>query len=161
MLRNWRDRRRQARKARAAADLQAWHDTVGALLAMCQEPLRSRRVSGDIGVPLDRIDRTLMRFRNESAAARSALRTDGELTAQVRAMTDGLFELRNQTVSFMLRWQTAYQLEERFTPSMEARRAADEARLVASRSARRLADDWKRLAPLVERLIGEPRRGEV
>jgi len=155
MLRGWRERWRRARQASAAENLQAWLDTAGTLLAACQDPLRSRSLPPDIGVPLDRIDRLLMRFRSEAAVVRSPLRPRPELAARVRLVTDGLFELRNQTCGFLLRWQTAHQLEQRNTLSIDAQRNMEEARLLASRGARRLSDEWTQLAPELEALIGE------
>ena len=153
MMRRWLERRRAGRRARAAADLQTWLDSSRALLALCHEPLRSTEGISDIGVVLDRIDRTLLRYRNEAAAVRAAMRPRPSLTAAARQATDGLFALRNETCAFLLRWQSLRQIPGSSVASIEVQRNMEEARLQASRSARSLTAELEKLAPEVERLV--------
>jgi len=153
MLRRWLERWRGARQGRAAGDLQAWLDSSRALLNLCHNPLRALEGPSDIGAILDRIDRRLMRYRNEAAFARSALRRQPGLAGAVRQATNELFVLRNQTCAFLLRWQTLQQLPGSHLTSIEAQRNMDGARLKASRTARQLTQQLEELAPEVERLI--------
>jgi len=153
MLRRWLERWRGARQARSAGDLQAWLDSSRALLDLCHDPLRALEGPSDIGAILDRIDRRLMRFRNEAAFARSALLRQPPLAGAVRQATNDLFVLRNETCAFLLRWQTLQQLPGSHLASIEAQRRMEGERLQASRTARLLIDELEALAPEVERLI--------
>jgi len=153
MIRRWLERRRAGRQARAAADLQIWLDSSRALLALCHEPLRSTEGISDIGVVLDRIDRSLLRYRNEAAAVRATMRPRPALAAAARQATDGLFALRNETCAFLLRWQSLRQLPGSSAASIEVQRNMEEARLQASRSARYLTGELEKLAPELDRLI--------
>lgn len=158
MLQAWLDRRRRSQLRRAAADLEAWSDTAQAILDACQEPLRAPRLAADIGVVLDRVDRLLMRFRNEFASARSALRGRPELAVRVRRATDGLVRLRNDTCAFLLRARASQQLDDQGVVSIDARRNMDESRLQASRSARGMASELASLRPQIDGVVHELQR---
>jgi len=153
MMRRWLESWRAGRRARAAADLQTWLDSSRAVLALCHEPLRSTEGISDIGVVLDRIDRSLLRYRNEAAAVRAAMRPRPALAAEAHQATDGLFALRNETCAFLLRWQSLRQIPGSSVASIEVQRNMEEARLQASRSARSLTAKLDKLGPEVARLI--------
>ena len=153
MMRRWLERWRAGRRARAAADLQTWLDSSRALLALCHGPLRSTEGISDIGVVLDRIDRSLLRYRNEAAAVRAVMHPRPALAASARQATDGLFALRNETCAFLLRWQSLRQIPGSSIASIEVQRNMEEARLQASRSALHLTAELDNMAPEVERLI--------
>jgi hypothetical protein len=156
MFRRWAEARRRAASGRAAADLQDWLTSIESIVAVCTGSLRDRVVASDIGVTLDRVDRELMRFRNHAADLRQPLRQHSRaLAARVAQTTDQVFHLRNLTCAFLLRWQSAGQIDPAAARALDARREMEEARLQASESARGLVSTLETLAPELRALIAE------
>ena len=153
MFRRWAEARRRAASGRAAADLQDWLTSIESIVAVCTGSLRDRVVASDIGVTLDR---ELMRFRNHAAGVRRPLRRHSRaLAARVAQTTDQVFHLRNLTCAFLLRWQSAEQIDPAAARALDARREMEEARLQASESARGLVSTLETLAPELRALIAE------
>lgn len=98
----------QARRAaQAEGDIRAWHmaceEVLGACIQALQDPQLPR---ADIGVALDRIDRTLFRLRDAGSGAEGALRRRSpELGRRIRRVSEAIVELRNEAVQFLIRAQ--------------------------------------------------------
>ena len=154
MFRRWAEARRRAASGRAAADLQDWLTSIEAIVVICTGSLRDRVVASDIGVTLDRVDRELMRFRNHAAEVRRPLqRHSPPLASRVAQATDQVFHLRNLTCAFLLRWQSAGQIDPAAARALDARREMEEALLRASETARSLRADLATFSPQIHELI--------
>ena len=95
------------RAAEAEADLRGWDSACDQVLQACNQALRDPQLPrGDIGVVLDRVDRTLFRLRDTGSGAEGALRRrNPELGRRVRRVSEAIVELRNETVQFLIRAQ--------------------------------------------------------
>jgi hypothetical protein len=154
MLRRWWQNLERARRVRAAAELGAWRASLVVVLETCGEVLRALEPGADIGVPLDRVDRELMRFRDHAADIRPRLRRAAPALAEtVRRATDDTFHLRNHTHAYLLRWKTRQQIGASTARSIEATRQMEEAHLQASNAAQSLRSDLAELSPEIQRLI--------
>ena len=104
------------RAAEAEGDLRDWYAACDETLQACLRSLGDAQLPrGEIGVVLDRIDRTLFRLRDTGSGAQGYLRgTSPELGRRLRQVSEGLVELRNETVRYLIRAQGS-------TPSYLAR----------------------------------------
>ncbi len=84
-----------------------WHQTSVEVCGLCGEALDDPHpAQEDIGVLLDRADRKLFQYRNDANDARKAVRRhDQALAGRISAITEQVYELRNQTASFLIRSQ--------------------------------------------------------
>src|SRR3990170_7605387 len=106
MLRRWLAQRQRSAAQARAADMQAWLDCVDRLTTACTESLQPLKVPPDIGVVLDRVDRELMRFRNEYDRTRGPLRRHApSLVDPVSRATEHVYRLRNDACTYLLRVQ--------------------------------------------------------
>jgi tRNA U54 and U55 pseudouridine synthase Pus10 len=95
------------RAAEAEGDIRRWHTACEDVIQTCIQALRDPQLPrGDIGVTLDRVDRTLFRLRDAGSGAEGALRRrNRELGRRIRQVSEAIVELRNQTVQFLIRAQ--------------------------------------------------------
>ena len=95
------------RAAEAEGELRGWHAACDETLQACLTSLGDARLPrGEIGVVLDRIDRTLFRLRDTGSAAEGYLRgTSPELGRRLRQVSESAVELRNETVRYLIRAQ--------------------------------------------------------
>jgi hypothetical protein len=95
------------RAAEAEADLRGWHDACDETLQACLRSLGDAQLPrGEIGVVLDRIDRTLFRLRNHGSGAEGCLRGKlPDLGRRVRQISEDIVQLRNETVRYLIRAQ--------------------------------------------------------
>lgn len=95
------------RAAEAEDDLRGWHAACDEVLQACLQSLGDARLpQGEIGVVLDRIDRTLFRLRDTGSAAEGTLRSASpELGRRLRRISEGVVEVRNETVRYLIRAQ--------------------------------------------------------
>ena len=91
----------------AEADLRGWHAACDETLQACLQALGDAQLPrGEIGVVLDRIDRTLFRLRDTGSGAEGYLRgISPELGLRLRKISEGIIELRNETVRYLIRAQ--------------------------------------------------------
>lgn len=84
-----------------------WYQTSVEVCELCGKALDdSLPIQDDIGVLLDRADRKLFQYRNDASDARRAIRRiDPVLSNRVETITEQVYELRNQTASFLIRSQ--------------------------------------------------------
>lgn len=95
------------RGAEAAADLVGWHDACEETLQTCLHCLGDAQLPrGEIGVDLDRIDRTLFRLRDAGSGAEGYLRgTSPDLGRRLRQISEDIVQLRNETARYLIRAQ--------------------------------------------------------
>ena len=95
--------------AKAERDLQDWYEACQVVLKTSIQALQDPQAPrGDIGVPLDRIDRALFRLRDSGSGAQSGLRQrDPELGVRMRLLSEAIVDLRNDAVRFLIRAQGA------------------------------------------------------
>ena len=95
------------RAAEAEADLRGWHAACDETLQACLGSLADSQLPrGEIGVVLDRIDRTLFRLRDSGSGAQSYLRgTSPDLGRRLRQTSEGIVQLRNETARYLIRAQ--------------------------------------------------------
>lgn len=154
MIRQWIESSRRRAARRNAAALQDWLTSIETIMEACTSCLRDKGIPSDIGVPLDRVDRELMRFRNHAAEVGHPLRRHSlTLAARVAQATDRTFLLRNLTCAFLLRWRTAQQTDPGTDHALMARREMEEARLTAAESAHALRAEMRSLVPELRRTI--------
>jgi hypothetical protein len=98
---------RARRAAQAEYEIRSWYDACQVVLQACAKALQDPELPrGDIGVTLDRIDRSLFRLRDTRSGARQALRRrDSELGARVGRVSEAIVELRNDTARFLIHAQ--------------------------------------------------------
>lgn len=89
--------------------LHLWYQTSVEVSEICGQALYEQdAIQGDIGVLLDRADRILFQYRNDAGDARRVVsRYDQALARKVTDITKQVYELRNQTASFLIRSQGA------------------------------------------------------
>ena len=99
------ERFEQRRLQNLEQSLHIWYQSSIAILHMCAQALdKEWLVQDDIGVLLDKADRKLFQFRNDATDARRALsRYDRDLSQRVAAITQSVYELRNNTASYLIR----------------------------------------------------------
>ena len=154
MLRRWLARRQQSAAQVHAADMQAWLDCVERLTTACTESLQPLKVPPDIGVVLDRVDRELMRFRNEYDRTRGPLRRHApSLVDPVSRATEQVYRLRNDACTYLLRVQDVRLAEQARAWPQSAEQERDRARGRALQTARELAAELDTLLPELRILI--------
>jgi hypothetical protein len=84
-----------------------WYQTSKDVSDICGQALYDpSAMQGDIGVVLDRADRKLFQYRNDASDAQRAVkRYNRDLAVRVSSITKQVYELRNQTASFLIRSQ--------------------------------------------------------
>ncbi len=92
---------------RLVESVHLWYQTSVEVCALCGEALDdSLPIQDDIGVLLDRADRKLFQYRNDASDARRGLRRIAPaLSNRVETITEQVYELRNQTASFLIHSQ--------------------------------------------------------
>jgi len=105
---NWlTDHLRKRRSQRFLEDSHAWYQACAAISRACAEALNNESICDtDIGVVLDRTDRTLLGMRNHIAGIRRPLQQRNAALAQrVTRVSEQVFRLRNQTSRFLIHCQ--------------------------------------------------------
>ena len=95
------------RAAEAETDLLGWHAACDETLQACLQALGDSELPrGEIGVVLDRIDRTLFRLRDSGSGAEGYLRGKSpDLGRRLRQISEDIVQLRNETVRYLIRAQ--------------------------------------------------------
>ena len=154
MLRRWLAQRQRSAAQARAADMQAWLDCVDRLTTACTESLQPLQIPPDIGVVLDRVDRELMRFRNEYDRTRGPLRRHApSLVDPVSRATERVYRLRNDACAYLLRVQDVRLAEQAGAWPQSAEQERDRARGRALQTAHELAAEMDTLAPELRILI--------
>jgi hypothetical protein len=88
-------------------DSHAWYQACTAVSRACADALSNESIAEtDIGVVLDRTDRTLFGLRSHAAGIRRPLRQrNAALARRVADASEQIFRLRNQTSRFLIRCQ--------------------------------------------------------
>ena len=87
--------------------MRGWHAACDETLQACLHSLGDAQLPrGEIGVVLDRIDRTLFRLRDTGSGAEGYLRgTSPDLGRRLRQISEDMILLRNETVRYLIRAQ--------------------------------------------------------
>lgn len=107
MLRRITDRIEKHRSQSLLESVQVWYSTSQSVCDICGEALHDQAlIQADIGTVLDKADRKLMQYRNDSTDAQRAVRRhSAELARRVKSVTQQVYELRNLTAKFLIRAQ--------------------------------------------------------
>jgi hypothetical protein len=156
----WRRRRRQ----RSAEDLPVWCEQAAIVAAAFARALGQAGPDAPGDVVLNRLDWGLEHLRRLSTAVRRPLaQHDPVLAERLEACLRNVYDLRNQTLSYLIRWGD-YRAAERDAGrgdfaerrrALDVRRARDEALLPARQALRRLNAELGDLAPHLQRVAGE------
>jgi len=164
MIAHWREAWRRQRRLRSAENLLVWREQAALLAAAFARALRQSGPDAPSDVVLNRIDWGLEHLRRLSTAIRPPLaRQDRPLADQLEAWLTQAYQLRNQTLSYLIRWESYREAEQDAGGGdFIARRRAhairwerDEALLPALDSLRRANASLVDLAPRLQGLAGE------
>lgn len=158
MLQRLLDRWRRRRVDQASQELEAWSEVCRSVVQMCSRALSDDGAGkGEIGVMLDKTDRSLFGLRDHASAAYGYLRRgQPALAARLRLLTDQTIELRNQTTRFLIRAQgpTPAFLDDPVRGGWNRTAHSQKAMEAVGLAARRLAAE---LEPSILRLTAEVR----
>jgi hypothetical protein len=146
----WLDRLRGRRLEQARLDLETWLDLFGGLTELFLSSLQISAMPTDLVVTLSGIDSRLEGLNARAIRMRGLLRrSDPALGARVKHATDQAWRLRNQMVSFFIRWQDFQDADrERRPDRFDRRRGMEEALVAANQTARGLASEFQALSSL-------------
>jgi hypothetical protein len=164
MLAHWKGIRRLRRRQRSAEDLPVWCEQAGIVTSAFARALGQAGPDAPSDVVLNRLDWGLEHLRRLSTSVRRPLAEhDPQLAERLEACLRHVYELRNQTLSYLIRWGD-YRAAERDAGrgdfaerrrAQDVRRARDEALLPARQALRRLNAELAELTPRLQRVAGE------
>jgi len=164
MLTQWRETWRRQRRQRSAEHLPVWCEQAAIVVAAFGRALSQAGPDAPGDVVLNRLDWGLEHLRRLSTAVRRPLAQHDPLLAErLEACLRHVYDLRNQTLGYLIRWGD-YRAAERdagrgdFAERRRAhdvRRARDEALLPARQALRKLNDELAELTPHLQRVAGE------
>ncbi|MCJ7511904.1 MAG: hypothetical protein MUO23_02905 [Anaerolineales bacterium] len=156
MFIQWRDIWRLQRRLRSAQDLLAWSEQAAVLMGAFERALRQSGPDAPSDVVLNRIDWGLEHLRRQSTAIRRPLaRHERRLADQLEACLTQAYELRNQTLSYLIRWEADRGDFSARRWAHATRRERDEALLPALQVLRRLNAVLAEVAPRLQGVAGE------
>jgi len=161
MLISWREAWRRQRRLRSAENLLVWHEQAAMVAAAFARALRQTGPDAPSDVVLNRIDWGLEHLRRLSTAVRRPLtRHDRKLADRLEACLTEAYRLRNQTLGYLIRWESYLEAEQEAgrgdfaarRRSHEVRRERDEALLPALDALRQLNAQLTELGPHLQRV---------
>jgi hypothetical protein len=153
LLRRWAEHNRRRREQRIAQNAEAWLEALGLLLEASRSLLRPQRLPTDLITALHRIDWWLEHLVQAERVLRRALR-EPDLNARVRRTTELAFRLRNEMVSYFIRWKAFQDSEQTgVATAFLDRREMEEALLAARQTSRDLAAQVDQAKPILPRAI--------
>jgi hypothetical protein len=164
MIVRWREAWRRQQRLRSAENLLVWREQAAMLTAAFGRALRQSGPDAPSDVVLNRLDWGLEHLRRLSTAVRRPLaQQDRSLADQLEHCLTQAYQLRNCTLSYLIRWESFQEAEQEagrgdFASRRRAsavRRERDEALLPALQSLRRLNAALAQLAPQLQRVAGD------
>lgn len=154
MILRWLRGLRHASTLRAARELLAWHVRAVWLVEVCQDSLRPHEMPSDPAAELLRVDWALEYMWAHARTALPRLRRDDrQLAERLERATDQAVVLRNQLVSFFIRWESHREADREDSPgAFLLRRDWEDALLDARRTARGLSAELDELRPAFDDL---------
>jgi len=164
MIAHWRESWSRQRRLRSAENLLAWREQAAILAAAFERAMRQAGPDAPSDVVLNRLDWGLEHLRRLSTAVHRPLaQHDRPLAGQLEVCLTQAYQLRNQTLSYLIRWQS-YQEAEHDAGSGEfaarrhahdLRRERDDALLPALRDLRQLNAALAVIGPQLQRVASE------
>jgi hypothetical protein len=164
MIAHWWETWRRRRRQRSAEDLPVWCEQAAIVSAAFARALGQAGPDAPGDVVLNRLDWGLEHLRRLSTAVRRPLAQHDPLLAErLEACLRHIYDLRNQTLSYLIRWGD-YRAAERDAGrgdfaerrrAQDVRRTRDEALLPARQALRSLNADLEDLTPRLQRVASE------
>ena len=164
MIAHWKEIWRRQRRLRSSEDLPVWCEQAAIVASALGRALSQAGPDAPGDVVLNRLDWGLEHLRRLSTAVRRPLAQHDPLLAErLEACLRRVYDLRNQTLSYLIRWGD-YRAAERDAGSggfaerrraHDVRRARDEALLPARQALRMLDAELAELTPHLQRIASE------
>jgi hypothetical protein len=164
MMTQWREAWRRQRRLRSAENLLVWREQSAILAAAFRRALRQAGPDAPSDVVLNRIDWGLEHLRRLSTAVRRPLaQHDRPLADQLEACLTQAYQLRNHTLSYLIRWESYREAEQdagrgEFAARRRAhdiRRERDEGLLPALQGLRQLEAALAELGPQLQNVASQ------
>lgn len=164
MITHWKESWRRQRRLRLAEDLTVWREQALILAAAFDRALRQTGPDAPADVVLNRIDWGLEHLRRLSTSVHRPLaQQDRPLADHLEACLTSAYQLRNRTLSYLIRWESYREAEQDAgrgdfaarRRAQDIRRERDEALLPARQDLRQLNATLADIGPRLERLARE------
>ena len=164
MIAHWREAWSRQRRLRSVENLLLWGEQATILAAAFARALRQTGPDAPSDVVLNRLDWGLEHLRRLSTAVRRPLaQHDRPLADQLEACLTQAYQLRNHTLSYLIRWQSYREAEHDASGgdfaarryAQDLRRERDEALLPALQDLRQLNATLAGIGPQLQRVASE------